>query len=483
MKQNLLKYTLLFLFIAVSSAMSNPLLLFLIKMKKKTSCSYILVLICLLCCGSLVRAQWVLDYQFPPIGNESTYCISLVDTNAMWILTKNSYDSARIYKKIGSTLIDLNPNSFFRPNKIAGMDLNNAYINGYQQELFSTSNGGLSWIKILDSARSGNMLGGEAEFKTSIKCPDLILACLFYGDSVVFTSRFFKSTNRGLDWSYQDLVLPYGSYFFDISILDTSNYYVGINCQGEDLSIMSYIRTTDGGVSWSTKEFPQVSNNHIIMAPVINTQSQVGFTFSVGYYFYRYKTTNNGLTWSPPEFFSYGDNEGMAGIKYIDSTPVWICATADKVFESINGGADWYQMAFPLNADDGINCLDAIRKGGKYYAYIGTFKGGIYKLAGDISTIGIQNSSTGVPKSFELYQNFPNPFNPTTLIKFDVPKDGDISLKVFDITGREVYSVNEYKHAGSYELKFDGTNLASGIYFYGVQSGSFVASKKMALIK
>jgi len=97
--------------------------------------------------------------------------------------------------------------------------------------------------------------------------------------------------------------------------------------------------------------------------------------------------------------------------------------------------------------------------------------------------IGIQPISNEIPKSYSLSQNYPNPFNPSTAIKFDITKAGNVSLKIYDINGKEVYSVNEFKSAGQYEFTFDASNYASGLYFYMLESGEFTETKKMILIK
>jgi hypothetical protein len=106
------------------------------------------------------------------------------------------------------------------------------------------------------------------------------------------------------------------------------------------------------------------------------------------------------------------------------------------------------------------------------------------------TVIGIKSISSEFPLTFKLYQNFPNPFNPKTTIKYDLPKDGFVTFKVYDILGREIYSVTEHKSAGSYQITLDGSNYASGLYFYrlevrqaGSSTGNFVETKKMVLIK
>lgn len=89
-----------------------------------------------------------------------------------------------------------------------------------------------------------------------------------------------------------------------------------------------------------------------------------------------------------------------------------------------------------------------------------------------------------LPVSFQLEQNFPNPFNPITTIKYAVPKSSLVSIKVYDITGQEVASlVNEVKETGTYEVGFNASSLASGTYFYKLAAGDFVSVKKMVLLK
>jgi len=97
---------------------------------------------------------------------------------------------------------------------------------------------------------------------------------------------------------------------------------------------------------------------------------------------------------------------------------------------------------------------------------------------------GIKNLNTGIPDKYELHQNYPNPFNPVTLINFDIPLNGNVKLTVYDLTGRKMsVLVNEFKNAGSYAVSFDGSFLASGIYYYRIEAGDFINTRKMSLIK
>ena len=105
--------------------------------------------------------------------------------------------------------------------------------------------------------------------------------------------------------------------------------------------------------------------------------------------------------------------------------------------------------------------------------------------------IGVESSPSSVPgndrqipESFNLYQNYPNPFNPTTKIEFDLPKAENVSLKVYDVLGKEVaVLVNKFMRAGNHSVEFDASKFTSGIYFYELNAGSFHHMKKMILLK
>jgi hypothetical protein len=103
----------------------------------------------------------------------------------------------------------------------------------------------------------------------------------------------------------------------------------------------------------------------------------------------------------------------------------------------------------------------------------------------DTTTVGIEEHiSESIPSTYRLSQNYPNPFNPITTIKYQIPELSFITLKVYDVLGNEIKTlVNKEKPVGSYNIEFDATSLPSGIYFYQLQAGSFVETKKMVLLK
>ncbi len=103
-------------------------------------------------------------------------------------------------------------------------------------------------------------------------------------------------------------------------------------------------------------------------------------------------------------------------------------------------------------------------------------------VVGDV--VGIGRDEAGIPISFSLNQNYPNPFNPSTMIGFELPREQRVTLKIYDLLGREVaMALDEKMPAGIHRVEFDGSDLASGVYFYILKAGDFADSKRMVLIK
>jgi hypothetical protein len=100
------------------------------------------------------------------------------------------------------------------------------------------------------------------------------------------------------------------------------------------------------------------------------------------------------------------------------------------------------------------------------------------------TTTGITNLNTGIPESYSLSQNYPNPFNPNTHFKFAIPEKNNVTLKIYDVNGREVAVLaNGEFNPGNYIVSWNASGVASGVYFYTISSGSFTQTKKLMLVK
>lgn len=117
--------------------------------------------------------------------------------------------------------------------------------------------------------------------------------------------------------------------------------------------------------------------------------------------------------------------------------------------------------------------------------HINNVNGNIQKVFGSTKVHNSKEAINIIPTEYSLSQNFPNPFNPVTKISFDLPHDGNVKLIIYDLLGREITRLlnNEFKVSGTYTIEFNGVNLASGVYFYRLESDKFIQTKRMVLIK
>jgi photosystem II stability/assembly factor-like uncharacterized protein len=239
----------------------------------------------------------------------------------------------------------------------------------------------------------------------------------------------------------------------------------------------------DGGNSWERiKTRMSIKFSAIIMIDKL-TGTIVGENNTIMH------TFDGGYTWL---MLHYAIGENLNDI-YALSTDIFI-AIGNKglILRSSDSGNDWYQVSTYVTSD----LLSVTYSGaftgvvsGKDNTLLCTFDGG--KTWKNISKPGlsahmnsIKNENVTSPNSFSLSQNFPNPFNPTTKISFQLPADSKVSLKVFDITGKEVATlVNDFRPAGSNTVEFNAGNFASGVYLYKIEAGSFIQTKKMILTK
>ena len=137
------------------------------------------------------------------------------------------------------------------------------------------------------------------------------------------------------------------------------------------------------------------------------------------------------------------------------------------------------ELWFAYVVGRGVDSLNSVTKMKEHVEYaIKYYKSNFTYLPSDVL------DEIFMPGEFALYQNYPNPFNPNTVIGYQLPVNGKVTLRVFDILGREIITlVNEEKPSGTYEVEFNAAKFASGVYFYQLKTGNYMDTKKMVLIK
>ncbi|HMT11673.1 MAG TPA: T9SS type A sorting domain-containing protein, partial [Ignavibacteria bacterium] len=145
---------------------------------------------------------------------------------------------------------------------------------------------------------------------------------------------------------------------------------------------------------------------------------------------------------------------------------------------SPNRGSNWYHVNSGLE-NTSTSCI-VRNTGGELFC--GTKHRGIYKA--NESLISVSHISANIPKEFKLFNNFPNPFNPSTMIKFDVPFESRVSVVIYDLTGKEIEKLtDQYYKPGQHQISWNGSEFSSGVYIVTLYSEQNTLSKKIVLLK
>ena len=223
-------------------------------------------------------------------------------------------------------------------------------------------------------------------------------------------------------------------------------------------------RSTDNGETWA-----QTS----LISPWISSLAVSGSNVFAGSWGV-YCSTDNGETWAQTSL----TNQTVLSLAVSDLN-VFAGTENSGVYYSSNLGETWNEIN---NGLGNLNIISLVV--GTDYIY--ALSEGELAWRRPLSEIitSVEEQKGKLPDNFILEQNFPNPFNPSTTIRYSIPTSDFVTLKVYDVLGNEVATlVNEEKPAGSYEVNFNASQLSSGIYFYKLQAGSFVETKKMILLR
>jgi hypothetical protein len=226
-------------------------------------------------------------------------------------------------------------------------------------------------------------------------------------------------------------------------------------------------RSTDYGRRWKRINKGLSDSGNVIVVKFIPDGTLFALTRNS-----VFRSSNNGDTWDEA-------NSGLQGF-YFQS----IALNKDgKIFVGNSSGIDYSSdhgetWTYNNNIQD-IRCLALDSQG---YLYGGMYNYGVYRTSQRTTAVP-DHIAERIP-DFKLDQNYPNPFNPQTTIEYSIPANTLVHLAVYDILGREVLRlVDEYKQAGRYDFRFNASGLSSGVYFYRLQTGKFVESKKLLLMK
>lgn len=299
-------------------------------------------------------------------------------------------------------------------------------------------------------------------------------------------SNYLLFSNYGT--SYWDTIkpVPFGEpkQFFvhdskNYLILRTnvgSNYYTNLYKADNFTGTLNDFQKIGNGLPTDVN-FPQIK---IINNKFYAVCAEKGIYVSEDFGF-NFIPLNNGLPLGAPDNNYYNEIVGVG-------TKLFTLNNSKGIYYSSNNGLSW------VNVNSNINGLRVYGQIGvdNNYLYCIAYKNyssepdyvRLYRRPLSDFTVGVSAISSETPSRFTLGQNYPNPFNPSTKISFSIPKNEFVSIKVFDISGKEIAQlVNNEMKAGSYEYTFNGSSLASGVYFYRISTPNFTETKKMTLVK
>lgn len=374
-------------------------------------------------------------------------------------------------------------------NKVKFLDENTGYIIGEKGLLIKTTNLGNSWTFSRLSSRE--------------------LRSLFFKNNWGYigsdSNKIFRTSNSGLSWDTVAIPSPYQGIISSVHFLDYNTGFVTI--------AQHILKTTTAGNSW---ELSQTFIN-IIYSVQFTDDLLTGFAYyNANSNTYIQKTTNGGTNW----FTSFTSlNRSSADMEFANQSTGYIIGP--NILKTTNGGSNWFvccnfggqaigvtgNTVYTVGAkstDSGVNWFTQFIPYQSPTVYLrgiqfvnantGIIVGGttentvIFKTTdggGFISALSIESNSFAADE-YSLHQNYPNPFNPSTRINYELRNSNYVTLKVFDLLGKEVATlVNEKQSAGSYAVDFNSSefNLPSGIYFYTLNAGDFKETRKMILIK
>jgi photosystem II stability/assembly factor-like uncharacterized protein len=341
---------------------------------------------------------------------------------------------------------------------IFALDANTCLVTGYAGAntiIYRTTDGGATWTAVY---------GPVAGFVDDLYMTDANNA-YYIGDPVGGSWDLKKSTNGGVNWTTWSTLTTSntsGTYNNAACFLGTNVWFSG---NGDN----SINYSTNMGVNWTSQPNAQAELGAIWFNSATNGMIG-GFTTSLGVKF----TTNSGTIWT-----SVTNPATVALIAITGSgNEYWAGSQGLNIYYSSNSGTNW-TTSYTVSAGN-FNAMQKARSGNTIWGV--RANGGISRYGTPL--VGVTPISLEIPSSYSVSQNYPNPFNPTTKINFALPKSGLVTLKVYNMLGKEVATlVNEVKNVGTYSVDFNGANLSSGIYFYKVNVNGFSEVKKMMLIK
>ena len=363
------------------------------------------------------------------------------------------------------------------------------YLLGVSFGVYSSSDNGNTWI-----SRNEGLGEQRIRYPLQIDVYDSILG-VTTDDYKTFISRDLGNNWQNVTISdtnvnnYVDNDTSFFKLFNYCYVKKEETWYQMFNFSLDEMILVDTTLLRIGTTLTTSQVYRGSFNNYEIINNEFTTGWKLCLEGSYGYYSLAakgnniyvaasdgiYLSSDFGITWN-----QVGLQNKRVGNLVLSNTNL-IAQTNGGFYKSLDGGYNWSTINLSL---DNIVELELCRD--KLIALTistGSPYNKIWKRSFNEILTNLKERQI-LPDKFSLSQNYPNPFNPTTIIGYSIPKASFVTLKVYDVLGREVATlVNKEKSIGNYNVEFNGSGLSSGIYFYKIQAGDYSSVKKMVLVK
>lgn len=426
-------------------------------------------------------SQWIQQRTGLQQSWNTGNAIDVCDSNTAIIAVDNilfeTEDAGNSWRKVIYPLI-YPLISYVWGTEVSIIDKDHFWVSTGAGEILATSDGGTNWsVQFYDTAKT--------QYMDYVKMFDLNKG-IAIGDAVGNNSFLFLTTsNGGKNWvpaNYNKFNGGYSMYTWrPISFINQSMGYFNNSYSWQFPEQL--LKTTDNGKSWIDMNYNNygrlIKFYNENLGFVVGTVSNPQFNFAFN------RTTDGGNSWETFYLPSKDNSAYPTDIEFVPGNPskVWFVNNGGSLYYSSDTGRTWTEQKIyngPLHGED-IIFTDST------HGWLLCDSGKVFYTSNNGGMIAVDTSiEKNIPSKYLLMQNYPNPFNPTTTINYQLPQDGFVTLKVYDALGREVATlVDEYQKAGTYSIDYEvkSSELASGIYFYKLTSGSYSAVKKMVVLK
>ncbi len=336
-----------------------------------------------------------------------------------------------------------------------------------------TTNAGINWIT---NNVDRDQFGGDVQ-------DDRVNPVYYYVNN---GNKVYYSTNNGVSWIQLGPALPFT--VSRISVGRYTNPFAPVYAILE--STTDKIRYYDQPSNTWVQRQASLPNNYFRKIGQHPNNNNVCYAYT--YYNLAtdkiFKTTNRGVTWTNITGNLTPGMDITGVIPHPTNSNMVFAGSTTGMWKTTNNGANWYRWINGMPNMLEIQSIAFVDStiAGKFYIAAGSYGRSIWvrEANGDDPLTGNNSNNNNIPKQYLLAQNFPNPFNPATTIAYDIPKASIVKMTIYDVRGKEMQVlVNENKTAGSYRVSWDASKFSSGVYFYKIEAGEFIETKKMMLVK